>query len=129
MTHEIRHPPPIARRDGTRGSPRSNVQGRRSEARNPDFGLWTVGLWSNTRDGTRCFTEKCPRNWPSPRPSPARRSPSEADGRGDGSERDGTRPRSGPNDQSLTDLNHEATKITKADRIRWGSRIPWWLGG
>jgi hypothetical protein len=31
-----------------------------------------VGLWSNTRDGTRCFTEKCPRNWPSPRPSPAR---------------------------------------------------------
>ncbi len=44
-------------RDGTREV--SKVQGRRSEARDPDdFGLWTRGLWTNARDGTRCFIEK-----------------------------------------------------------------------
>jgi hypothetical protein len=46
------------------------VQGRKSLARNPDFGLWTAGLWTNGGTGLVVSSRKTRRNWPSPRPSP-----------------------------------------------------------
>jgi hypothetical protein len=59
-------------RDGTRliGS---KVQKSNVEARDPDFGLWTAGLWTNCGTGHVVSPRKARRNWPSSRPSPIRR--------------------------------------------------------
>ena len=65
-------------------SPRSNVQGRRSEARNPDFGLWTAGLWTNTGTGHVVSPRKSRRIRPWQRPVRT------SSGRAAGRDRNGT---------------------------------------
>jgi hypothetical protein len=70
-------------RDGTL-SIESKVQGRRSEARNPDFGLWTAGLWTNTGTGHVVSPRKSRRIRPWQRPVRT------SSGRAAGRDRNGT---------------------------------------